>query len=387
MRMGEAVPDKVLAPLAGRPALAWALRAFRASGVIERVCLVARDEPQASRLQALVCAEWPEVAFVITLGGAQRADSVRAGLERLAEAGVGERLVHIHDGARPLVDPGAIREVHARALEDGAACLARRATDTLKRVADGAEAPRRALLEDLERGRLWQMETPQCFRLGDILSAYQKVAANAVAITDDTAAAAHGGLPVSLVESTAPNLKLTTAEDLALAEWLLQRREGRGTLASRVGFGYDVHRTVAGRPLVLGGVTIPCDFGLEGHSDADCLCHAVADAVLGALALPDIGHYFPSSDPRWAGMNSLDIVAKAVAEVAARGWRVGNVDAMVLAERPKLAPHIEPMRVNLAKVLGVAAGAVGIQATTHEGLGALGRGEGIAAQAVCQLIR
>ena len=153
----------------------------------------------------------------------------------------------------------------------------------------------------------------------------------------------------------------------------------------RIGYGYDIHRLVEGRKCVLGGVEIPHTCGLDGHSDADCLTHALADAVLGALALPDIGHFFPPSDPRYTNMDSQAILKKAVDEAAARGYAVSNVDVAVIAEEPKLAPHVPKMREILAATMGVSPEDVGIQATTNEKVGELGRAVGIAAHAVCLL--
>lgn len=160
---------------------------------------------------------------------------------------------------------------------------------------------------------------------------------------------------------------------------------GMGSPGIRIGHGYDIHRLVRGRRLVLGGIEVPSEVGLEGHSDADCLTHALADAVLGACGLPDIGHYFPPGDPACAGIDSQEILARAVAEVGERGWRIGNADLTLVAEQPRIAPHAGAMRARLAETLGVSTDAVGIKATTNEGLGAIGRGEGIAALAVVLL--
>ena len=155
----------------------------------------------------------------------------------------------------------------------------------------------------------------------------------------------------------------------------------------RIGFGYDVHQLVEGRPLILGGVHIPSDKGLAGHSDADCLTHAIADAIFGSLALPDIGHYFPPSDPKWKDMNSLDILKKACDEVSAHGYKVLNIDTTLIAEEPKLAPHRAKIGTSLAATLGIPENCVGVKATTHEKIGAMGRQEGIAAHAVALIMR
>lgn len=155
----------------------------------------------------------------------------------------------------------------------------------------------------------------------------------------------------------------------------------------RIGLGYDIHRFAAGRKLVLGGVQIPSDEGLDGHSDADCLTHALADAVLGALGLPDIGHFFPNDDPAIKGIDSQEILKRAVAEAHNRGYAVGNADIALIAEKPKLAPHVNDMKAVLAGSLGVSVDCVGLKATTNEGIGDLGRAKGIAAHATCLLIR
>jgi 2-C-methyl-D-erythritol 2,4-cyclodiphosphate synthase len=157
--------------------------------------------------------------------------------------------------------------------------------------------------------------------------------------------------------------------------------------ALRIGHGYDIHRTAPHRPLVLGGVRFEAPFGLEGHSDADCLTHAICDALLGAAGLPDIGHFFPNDDPAYRDINSQVLLQRVVQELGTRGWAIGNVDATLLAEQPKIAPHLETMRTTLAQSMGVSAGQVGLKATTHEGAGALGRGEAIAAHAVALISR
>jgi 2-C-methyl-D-erythritol 2,4-cyclodiphosphate synthase len=155
----------------------------------------------------------------------------------------------------------------------------------------------------------------------------------------------------------------------------------------RIGLGYDIHRLVAGRKLILGGIEIPSDVGLDGHSDADALTHALADAVLGALALPDIGHFFPNTDPQYRGMDSQEILRRAVAEAKTRGYKIGNVDIAVIAEKPKLAPHIAKMKARLATTLGVTVEDVGLKATTNEGCDTIGAGNAIAAHAVVLLVR
>ena len=192
------------------------------------------------------------------------------------------------------------------------------------------------------------------------------------------------GHTVTVVPGRRDNLKLTTPEDLAMAEGILRRR-GEPAHTARIGQGYDVHRLVEGRPLVLGGVRVRFERGLLGHSDADVLSHAVADALLGAIGAGDIGRHFPDTDPAYAGISSLLLLSKVAALVSSAGRRVVNVDATVMAERPKLAPYIPDMARNIAKSLGVSHALVSIKATTTEGLGFVGKGEGIAALAVAMV--
>src|SRR5262249_18148699 len=176
--------------------------------------------------------------------------------------------------------------------------------------------------------------------------------------------------------------KITTPEDLPIAEAIAQSGGSKPARTGRAGLGYDLHRLVEGRPLILGGVTIPFDRGLAGHSDADAICHAVTDAILGAAGAGDIGRHFPDSDPQWKGASSLDLLRRAVDLVRAQGLAVGNVDATVILERPKLAPHVDKMRATLAEVLGVTIDRVSIKGKTNEGVGEIGRGEAIAVHAI-----
>lgn len=227
----------------------------------------------------------------------------------------------------------------------------------------------------LERSELFAVQTPQVFQVDLIKAALVKALEDGAALTDDCGAVERLGIGVSLTQGDYCNLKITTPEDLAVAEALFCL-EGA---AVRIGHGYDVHRLVEGRRLILGGVEVPFDKGLLGHSDADVLTHAVMDALLGACALGDIGHLFPDSDPAYAGADSLRLLDEVVSRLRQRGYRVGNVDATVLAQAPKLAPYLEQMRRNLARRLQVPMDAVSVKATTEEGLGFTGTGDGIAA--------
>jgi 2-C-methyl-D-erythritol 4-phosphate cytidylyltransferase/2-C-methyl-D-erythritol 2,4-cyclodiphosphate synthase len=259
-------------------------------------------------------------------------------------------------------------------MADGAAVAALRATDTVKRGgADGL------VIETLPREQVYLAQTPQAFRVGVLRDALA-LAADA---TDEATLAERAGHRVRLVEGEPANVKITTPADLSAAE----RTLAGGAPAMRIGQGYDLHRLVPGRPLVLGGVTVPFDLGLLGHSDADIVCHAVTDAVLGAAGLGDIGRHFPDTDPRWQGADSVALLAAACALVRQAGYGVVNVDVTVIAERPKLAPHAEAMRVNLAGALGCAVTQVSVKAKTNEGVESMGAGASMAAHAVALIAR
>jgi 2-C-methyl-D-erythritol 2,4-cyclodiphosphate synthase len=207
--------------------------------------------------------------------------------------------------------------------------------------------------------------------------------------TDEAALAEEAGHSVRLVDGEPTNIKITTQQDLDVSKALVGIRDsGFGIrTATRIGTGYDLHRLEAGRPLIIGGVNIPHDTGLAGHSDADVLCHAVTDAILGAAAAGDIGHHFPDTDPKWKGADSIELLKVAVAIVAAAGYTVANIDAVIVAERPKLAPHIPAMRANLATAMGVDLSAVSVKGKTNEKIDALGRNEAIAVHAVALLVQ
>jgi 2-C-methyl-D-erythritol 4-phosphate cytidylyltransferase/2-C-methyl-D-erythritol 2,4-cyclodiphosphate synthase len=272
----------------------------------------------------------------------------------------------VHDAARPLAGPELFRAVIAavRAGAAGAVC-AMPVTDTMKRVQGDT------VLGTLDRTGLWAVQTPQAFGAGVLRAAH----AGDGEATDDAALVEALGEPVVVVPGLAANLKLTEPQDLARAEVLA------GASALRVGQGYDVHATTGdpARPLVLGGVVIEGGPGLAGHSDADVVAHALADALLGAAGLGDLGLHFPDTDPAWAGADSLDLLAEVVRRVADAGWVPANADCTVLLERPRLAPHRSAMEARLAAVL---AAPVSVKAARPEGLGALGRGEGMACSAV-----
>lgn len=372
-RFGQPAP-KVFATLCGQPLLTWSVRAFEDCPEVDTTVLVAPPDHVSVARELCAAERFTKVLAVIS-GGDHRMDSVRAGLDALLEQP--PALVCVHDGARPLVDPATIQRSVAAARLHAAAIAAVRATDTIKHT-----DPDGRIIATPPRDELYQAQTPQTFSFDLLLSAYRHAERHGLAATDDASLVEQMGETVYISEGHPDNLKITTPDDLARAEWILRRRLGQLISQARVGVGYDVHALVEGRPLILGGVDVPHPQGLVGHSDADVLFHAISDALLGAAALGDIGQHFPDTEPRWAGADSADLCGRVVAILAEAGWQPANVDATVICERPRLAGHIPQMRSNIAAALDLPVAAVSVKATTTEGLGFAGRGEGIAAQAV-----
>ena len=305
-------------------------------------------------------------------GGGSRQESARLGLESLVP--ISPKRVLIHDAARPFADAGTIARTLAALDTHPAALPALPVSDTLKRERSGDGD--RMIAETVERAGLWRAQTPQGFRFAEILAAHRTAAG--LTLTDDAAVAEQAGLDVALVSGNEENVKITTEEDLDRAR---RRLEGRH-VDLRTGTGFDVHKFGEGDAVTLCGVEIPHDRALAGHSDADVGMHAITDALLGAIAEGDIGIHFPPSDPRWRGEPSRTFLRHAAELVRSRGGSIVNLDLTLICERPRIAPHRESMIRRIAETLGIEPGRVSIKATTTEGLGFTGRGEGIAAQAV-----
>jgi 2-C-methyl-D-erythritol 4-phosphate cytidylyltransferase/2-C-methyl-D-erythritol 2,4-cyclodiphosphate synthase len=383
---------KQFALLAGVPVLARALAAFDGLPGLREVVVVL-PPAELDRGRELLDAAGRRSAVCVA-GGATRQESVRRGLDALGEVEV----VLVHDAARPLLSPALPRRVLEVARSGAGAVPVLPVGDTLKRVQAGvlATVPREGLLA---------AQTPQGFPRAMLLEAHRRAAAEGVTATDDAALCERCGFAVRAVEGEAANLKLTRPEDLDLAEALVERlggwsagahrerlgerpaaahRDGGAGPVVRTGLGYDVHRLEEGRPCMIGGVRLDFPRGPAGHSDGDVLLHAIADALLGSAGEPDIGHRFPPGDPAWAGADSADLLRR-VREAIEPRFEIAYVDAVVVAEAPRLAPHVPEIRRRIAGILGIDAGLVNVKATTAEGLGAVGRGEGIAAQAVATL--
>ena len=362
-RFGGETPKQYL-PLGGETVLRHAVGAFVAHPRVEGVLVAIRPEDRA--LFDRTVAGLPVLPPVP--GGAERQDSVRLGLEALATHKP-ERVL-IHDGARPFPNAALIDRV-IDGLDDAPAAIpAVPLGDTIKRVEDGR------IVETVDRSQLWRAQTPQGFRFDAILAAHRQMAGRV--LTDDAAVAEAAGLAPLIVAGSEENLKVTTAEDLAAAERLLAARQGD----VRVGQGYDVHPFGPGDHVMVCGVAIPHEVAPVGHSDADVGLHALTDAVLGAIGAGDIGMHFPPSDPRWRGASSDRFLAYAATLVRERGGAIAAVDVTIICERPKIAPYRDRMIERLAEILGISPGRVSVKATTTERLGFIGRGEGIAAQAV-----
>jgi len=371
-RLGGSVPKQLL-DIGGRTILAHSVRAFTSHARVTDVIVVLPSVGEASEGR-LDGASIPGARVVP--GGARRQDSVANGFDAVPpDADV----VLIHDAARPFVTEDLIGRTIDAAAAHGAAIAALQARDTIKRVrTDGV------IVDTIPRSEIYLAQTPQGFRR-DVLAKAIATGRSGVDATDEAMLAEHAGFTVHVVDGDPGNVKITTQEDLDAAR-ARARVAGKPARTGRAGTGYDLHRLVEGRPLVIGGITIPSDRGALGHSDADVVCHAATDAILGAAGLGDIGRHFPDSDPRWKGANSLDLLAKARALVADAGYEVGNLDVTVVLEKPKIGTAIDDMRARVAAALDVDASRVSIKGKTNEGVDAIGRGEAIAAHAVA-LIR
>ncbi len=356
--------DKLTEQWRGRTVLEHAVSAMRAAYPAARVALVVRpDRVETERDR------WDASSVLIVPGGERRQDSVRNGVTALDLDD--DALVLVHDGARPFVPVRDVRAVAEAAAREGAAVLVAPIHDTVKRVdSDGfvvATVPRERLVRSL---------TPQGFRAGVLRGAWATT--QALEWTDEAALIESLGGRVATVPGDARNMKVTRPGDL---EALAGARASR----IRVGQGVDVHPFAAERAMWLCGVELPSEVGLDGHSDADAALHAVTDGILGACGQGDIGQHFPPSDPQWRGVASSRFVERALKLAAERGWRVVSCDLTILAERPRIGPHRDAMRARLAELLGIDAEDVGLKATTCEGMGFVGRSEGLVAIALVTL--
>lgn len=386
--------DKAFLPLLERPLLAYAVDALEACPQVGEIALVVSAALAERCRQVVQAAGWQKVS-AICAGGAVRSASVRAGLTAVK----GAEWVLIHDAARPLLTPALVASGLAAAAGAVAAIAAVPVRDTIKRV-----RPDHTVVHTVDRSRLWAAQTPQIFRRDTLAAAFRRAGAAADDYTDEGALLESQGIAVRLFPGDPANIKVTVPADVEVAAALLTSRDrasehgtltaGHGPLttaeeplATRVGTGYDIHRLVPGRRLVLGGVALehPEGKGLAGHSDADVVTHAIMDALLGAAGLPDIGQLFPNTDPAYRGVSSLELLRTVADKVCTQGWRIQNLDATVVAEAPRLATHLPAMCQALAAALMLCTSQINIKATSNEGVDAVGRGKAIAAHAIALL--
>ncbi|WP_337986699.1 2-C-methyl-D-erythritol 4-phosphate cytidylyltransferase [Dehalobacter sp. DCM] len=370
--------NKLLLELAGTPVLIYTLKTMQDCPYINEIIIPASNEDIAV-IKGLVSDYHLSKVTAVIEGGAERQDSVFQSLQAVSPD---IEFVMVHDGARPLLRPGDLELFLEKTVDMDAAIMAVPLKDTIKKVDDQGW-----VLETPQRDKLRAVQTPQIFRRTLLEKVHKIAREETYYTTDDASLLEWRGYPVSVIEGSYENIKVTTPEDMLWAETILNRRKGEIPMKrAKTGLGYDVHALVEGRPLILGGVEIPHTKGLLGHSDADVLIHAVMDAILGACALGDIGKHFPDSDPQYRGISSKTLLAEVVRLIENEGYQLGNLDCIIIAQKPKVSPYIDQMRINLAEILRANIQSVSVKATTTEQLGFEGREEGISAQAIVCLI-
>jgi 2-C-methyl-D-erythritol 4-phosphate cytidylyltransferase / 2-C-methyl-D-erythritol 2,4-cyclodiphosphate synthase len=382
LRAGTAGP-KQYAGLGGRALVAHTLRSLQGVTRLHGVLVVLAEDDTTFEHEVPGFAG--ERAWVVRRGGVTRAQTVANGLQALCEHGASDDdWVLVHDAARALVRAEWVdRLIDACTTDDVGGLLALPVADTLKAERDGRA------VHTVDRRDKWAAQTPQMFRIGRLRAA---LAQAGDAVTDEASAIEAMGQTPKLVMGDAANIKVTWPEDLVRAEALLAARDGRTAPATampqlRIGEGWDVHALVTGRPLVLGGVTIAHSHGLLAHSDGDALLHAIIDALFGAAALGDIGRHFPDTAAAYQGADSVLLLSEAAQRVRAAGYAIVNIDATIVAQAPKLAPHIDAMRTRIASALALDIACINVKAKTAEKMGPVGEGRAIEARAVCLLAR
>ena len=368
--------NKAFVKLAGVPIIVHNLRQLNNLPDLGTVFIVvgSGELTEAEKmLQKYQAGYFPLVRWHLVAGGRQRQNSVENALAQIKEK---TGWIAVHDGARPFAASELFAEVWSKARKTGAAIAAVPCKDTIKEV-----NPEKLVNATLERSRLWAVQTPQIFSLELLHKAYAQLQKAGNMVTDDAGAVEQIGGKVAVVMGSYKNIKITTPDDLILGEAFIK---GAANMADNihVGSGFDVHRLVSDRKLILCGVTIPYTLGLLGHSDADVALHALMDAMLGAAGLGDIGKLFPDTDPAFKDADSMVLLKEVIGKLQEAGWQVNNADVTIIAQKPKLAPYREAMEKNLKNVLHLTTDAINVKATTTEQLGFTGRGEGIASQAV-----
>ncbi len=383
-RMGGV--DKQIATLGGETVISHSLKVFEMLDEVTSIVLVMSVENLDAGKAAVVAGEYSKVIGVVA-GGERRQDSVKIGLDILSEQSGGPpEFVAVHDGARPFIDPEIIERGMATAQKIGAAVAAVPIKDTIK------IAPHRIVTETPDRSGMWAVQTPQIFRFDVLRTAHEMTSED---VTDDASLVEKVGGMVAVFDGSNDNIKITTPEDLELAATIYSRRQVDEALlesgavpvaGSRFGIGFDGHRLTEGGPLRLGGVDIEFDQHLDGHSDGDVLFHSIASAILGAAGLGDLGGRFPSTDKRYSGFDSSRFVAESARLALDAGWLVSHVDATIIAQYPRLSTVVPRMAVQIGSIDGLGDTSINIKVTSTDHVGAIGAGEGIAAQAVATLV-
>jgi 2-C-methyl-D-erythritol 4-phosphate cytidylyltransferase / 2-C-methyl-D-erythritol 2,4-cyclodiphosphate synthase len=379
-RMQSSVPKQFL-EISGKPVLLRTVESIASLEEVTRI-VIALPPEHIAEAEAMLRQVGARMDILCVAGGPNRQESVRCGV---AHVDADPDVIMVHDAVRPACDRDLMLRVVRAAWEKGAVVPGLPATETIQRV-----SRRGRVLATPPREELYAIQTPQAFHSGILRSALDKAHTAGFLGTDESSVVRWAGHPVFVVPGSPDNIKITRPLDLEIAGRLLsgnqpEARAGMSESVLRIGQGIDYHRLVEGRKLVLGGVEIPFEKGLEGHSDADALSHAVCDALLGAAALGDIGLHFPDTDPSNQDRSSLEFLRLIRDKIEAAGWRIRNVDATLLVQRPRISPYAQAMRQNIADSLGLKVSEVSIKATTTEGLNAEGHGEGISAQAITLL--
>ncbi len=383
-RMSSALPKQFL-EIAGKPIVLHTIESILALEEVVEV-IIAFPIKSLPSARALLRQQHWRVPIKSVAGGPTRQESVRRGVARTRPDA---DLIIVHDAVRPLCDCETMQRVLDAAVKTGSAAPALPATETIQRV-----SRRSRMLTSPPREQLYAIQTPQAFRAKILRSSLKRAHKKGFLGTDESSVVRWAGYPVTVVPGSPNNIKITRPLDLHIAESLISERfrhdskkhlGGPKESGTRIGQGIDYHRLIKGRKLILGGVEIPFEKGLEGHSDADALSHAICDALLGAAALGDLGQHFPDSDGSHRNRSSLEFLQEVRAKVENLGWTIHNVDATLLVQKPKLAPHVAAMKSNIADSLRLSMADVSIKCTTTEGMNAEGQGKGISAQAVVLL--
>lgn len=370
--------DKQVADLRGWPVFIHCLRMFESCDRINFVSVVLSETNFEIGRRSIEQSGLSKVVATL-VGGSRRQDSVRLGIEALDSISDGVDWIAVHDGARPFVDEEMVHRGLVAALTTGASVAAVRVKDTIKDVGAGG-----VVVSTPDRSRLWAVQTPQIFRADLLRKAHSSVTED---VTDDASMVERVGGKVTVFEGDYDNIKITTPGDLTLAETISDRRSGQPTDQTnrRWGIGFDGHRLIQGGPLKLGNVEIEFDHRLEGHSDGDALLHAVSSAFLGAAGLGDMGSNFPSSDQSLKGIDSAELLKRALVKMNESGWVAERLDATIIAQRPRLSGHVAAIRDRIAAITSLEPSAVNIKVTSTDHVGAIGEGQGIAAQAVATI--